>query len=115
MAADRDFVENEEFYKKLLLSLGEDGQKLASTTNDNGRYIFPKAGFVIKIKNDTGEKIFMNILTSPKLPPPKDISEAELREVIEDPYAVQYKVPVALGDPHAETDKSGKGVYTNYK
>ncbi len=111
MAADTDFVENEEFYKNLLLSLEKDEQNLASATNDNGKFILPKRGFVIKIKNETGEKIFMNILSSSELPPPKDISEVELQQLLEDPDATQFRIPLALGDPHAETDKSGKGIY----
>ena len=109
MAADTDCVENEEFYKNLLLSLEKDGQNLPSTTNDDGKFILPKPGFVIKTKNEAGEKIFMNILASSELPPPKDISDAELEQLLEDPDATQFKVPLALGDPHAETDKSGKG------
>ena len=111
MAADPDLVENEEFYKNLLLSLEKEGQNLASTTNDNGKYIIPKPGFVIKLKNDTGEKIFVNVLSSSELPPPKDISEAELQQLIDDPDATQFRIPLALGDPHAETDKSGKGIH----
>ena len=109
MAADTDFVENEEFYKNLLLSLEKDDPNVALATNDNGKFILPKPGFVIKTKNEAGEKIFMNILSSFELPAPKEISDAELQQLLEDPDATQFKVPLALGDPHAETDKSGKG------
>ena len=109
MAADTDCVENEEFYKNLLLSLEKDDPNIAPATNDNGKFIIPKPGFVIKTKNEAGEKIFMNILSSSELPAPKEISDAELQQLLEDPDATQFKVPLALGDPHAETDKSGKG------
>ena len=111
MAANSDFVENEEFYKNLLLSLEKDGPNLTSSTNDSGKFIIPKPGFVIKIKNDTGEKIFMNVLSSSELPPPKDISEHELQQLIDNPDATQFRIPLALGDPHAETDKSGNGIH----
>lgn len=114
MAADTDCVENEEFYKNLLLSLEKDGQNIASTTNDNGKFILPKPGFVIKTKNEAGEKVFMNILASSELPAPKDISDAELQQLLDDPDATQFKVPLALGDPHAETDKSGKGQLSQF-
>ncbi|XP_028412147.1 PIH1 domain-containing protein 1-like [Dendronephthya gigantea] len=109
MEVDTEYIENEEFYKNLLLSLEKDGHNTAPTTNDNGKFILPKAGFVIKTKNEKNEKIFMNILSSEELPSPKDITETELQKLLEDPDATQFKIPLALGDPHAETDKSGKG------
>ena len=113
MAAETEYIENEEFYTNLLLSLEKDGQNLASATNDDGKFILPKPGFVIKTKNEADEKIFINILSSCELPSPKDISEVELQQLLEDPDGTQFKVPLALGEPHAETDKSGKGVYIN--
>lgn len=109
MEVDPEYIENEEFYKNLLLSLEKDGQTAAPTTSDNGKYILPKPGFVVKMKNEKNEKIFMNILSSEELPSPKDITERELQNLLEDPDATQFNIPLALGDPHAETDKSGKG------
>ena len=109
MAAETDVFENEEYLKNLLLSLEKENSNLRTTTTDDGKYIIPKPGFVIKTKNQAGEKIFMNILSSSELPAPKDISEVELQRLLDDPDATQFKVPLALGDPHAETDKSGKG------
>ena len=43
------------------------------------------------------------------MPAPKDISAEELAEIValEDP--TRYRVPLSIGPPHAEIDKSGKG------
>jgi len=62
---------------------------------------------------DGAEKIFLNICYSEKLPDPPDISEeklVELLQVTEDAEGAEgFRVPMSLGEPHAELDKSGKG------
>jgi len=59
------------------------------------------------------EKVFLNICFSEKLPDPPDISEEKLVELIqvsEDAEGAEgFRVPMSLGEPHAELDKSGKG------
>ena len=40
------------------------------------------------------------------MPVPKDISEEELLRVIESADPTGYRVPLSLGEPHAEIDKS---------
>ena len=40
------------------------------------------------------------------MPVPKDISEEELVRVIESEDPTGYRVPLSLGEPHAELDKS---------
>jgi len=59
------------------------------------------------------EKVFLNICYSEKLPDPPDISEEKLVEILqvteEAEGAEGFRVPMSLGEPHAELDKSGKG------
>jgi len=59
------------------------------------------------------EKVFLNICYSEKLPDPPDISEEKLVEILqvtEDAEGAEgFRVPMSLGEPHAELDKSGKG------
>lgn len=102
---------DDEFYKNLLFnfSLEKDGQNAVSTVGDAGKLILPTPGFVIKTKNGANEKVFLNILSSSEMPPPKDLSEIEVENLLDDPDAIPFKIPLALGEPHAETDKSGKG------
>jgi len=90
--------------------------------------ILPQPGFCMKTvkvpegtnpwTNSAGwpagaEKVFLNICYSEKLPDPPDISEeklVELLQVTEDAEGAEgFRVPMSLGEPHAELDKSGKG------
>ncbi|XP_013387850.2 PIH1 domain-containing protein 1 [Lingula anatina] len=43
------------------------------------------------------------------LPKPKDITEEDLIKVLESEDPTAFRVPMSLGEPHAEIDKSGKG------
>lgn len=105
-------IEDEEFYKALLLDASKDTQNsvLASDFSD-ASFITPQPGFVIKTKNEKDEKIFLNICTSDELPQPNDISEEELAQLLDDPDAMNYKLPLGLGNPHAEMDRSGRGLF----
>ncbi|CAD1480255.1 unnamed protein product, partial [Heterotrigona itama] len=60
----------------------------------------------IKTKNDNGEKIFLNICTSDKIPSPDDISDAKLFEILsqENP---EFVIPMSIGSERFETDKGG--------
>ncbi|XP_062518710.1 PIH1 domain-containing protein 1-like [Corticium candelabrum] len=71
--------------------------------------IAPEPAYCLKTKTEHEEKIFINVSTSNQLPAPKDISAEELAEIValEDP--TRYRVPLSIGPPHAEIDKSGKG------
>lgn len=116
MDTELDIESNEDFYKNLLLGAAHDTQDSISTSDvTDGTFIVPQPGFVIKTKNEKDEKIFLNICTSDELPPPKEISEEELTKIIDDVDAMNFRVPIGLGNPHAEIDKSGKGLLINDK
>lgn len=76
--------------------------------------VAPTPGVCIKTKDlKSNEKVFINVCTSSSVPNPPEITEAELRrtiESLEDPNAVVgYRVPMSIGEPHAELDKQNKG------
>ena len=100
-------LEDEEFYKALLLEQA----KQANTQQKERIEFIPQPGFVLKAKTGNNEKVFINICCSVKVPSPRDISEEELAELIDSETAdpTQYRVPMSLGEPHAEVDKNGKG------
>lgn len=104
-----DADETEALMKKLLLQSGlQDGG-----TNPNNKVPFttvvPRPGFCVKTKKENGEKIFINICQADNVPQPKDITEEDLLELLESEDPFGFRVPMSIGEPHAEIDKSGHG------
>lgn len=104
MAEDGVSLEDE-FYKKLLL---EEAKKLENASPDRHEFV-PTPQFVMKLRNSKKEKVFINICTSEKIPPAKDVTEETLVEVLESEDPTQYRVPMSLGEPHVEVDNRGQG------
>ncbi len=52
------------------------------------------------------QKVFVNICQSNSVPPPPEISKEELVELLQSEDPSGYRVPMSLGEPHAETDNS---------
>ncbi|CAK9820962.1 PIH1 domain-containing protein 1 [Anthophora plagiata] len=68
--------------------------------------IQPTPGICIKTKTEAGEKIFLNICTSDKIPQPDDISDEKLLEILveENP---QFVIPMSIGNEKFGSDKDG--------
>uniref|UniRef100_A0A673UFG8 PIH1 domain-containing protein 1 n=1 Tax=Suricata suricatta TaxID=37032 RepID=A0A673UFG8_SURSU len=64
-------------------------------------------GFCIKTNSSEG-KVFINICHSPSIPPPADMTEDELLQMLEEDQA-GFRIPMSLGEPHAELDAKGQG------
>nr|XP_020756118.1 PIH1 domain-containing protein 1-like [Odocoileus virginianus texanus] len=65
------------------------------------------SGFCIKTNSAEG-KVFINICHSPSIPPPADLTEDELLQMLEEDQA-GFRIPMSLGEPHAEMDAKGQG------
>ncbi|XP_070543636.1 PIH1 domain-containing protein 1-like [Ptychodera flava] len=106
LETERD-EEREALYQQLLLQASElqgiDPEKVPMYNT-----IVPEAGFCVKTKNDQGEKIFINICKTDRMPAPKEVSEDDLREILASESS-DYRIPMSIGEPHAEIDKGGKG------
>lgn len=61
-------------------------------------------GFCIKTNSSQG-KVFINICHSPSIPPPADMTEDELLQILEEDQAA-FRIPMSLGEAHAELDAS---------
>uniref|UniRef100_A0A183B2U8 PIH1 domain-containing protein n=1 Tax=Echinostoma caproni TaxID=27848 RepID=A0A183B2U8_9TREM len=62
------------------------------------------------LKSKTQEKYFVNVCQSEKVPAPREISEEELRSILTDVEgSAPFKIPMSIGEPHAEVDSAGKG------
>lgn len=103
MAEDPNF--EEEFYRALLL----DETNQLKDLNPEMQEFVPKPGYVIKLRNNKEEKVFINVCTSDKIPSPREISDKELMEILESVDATQYRVPMSIGQAHVELDNKGQG------
>lgn len=94
---------------KFDFKLGESSEKEGETVELPPRVIEiqPNPQFCIKCKViETGEKVFLNICIHDDVPQPINYSDKELMELLEkDPLSL--KLPMSIGDPHAEVDKQG--------
>uniref|UniRef100_A0A0B6Z4J5 PIH1 domain-containing protein 1 n=1 Tax=Arion vulgaris TaxID=1028688 RepID=A0A0B6Z4J5_9EUPU len=63
----------------------------------------------MKTQTDKGDKMFINICHSENVPEPKDLSDEELLKVLESEDPTQFRIPLSIGEPHAELDKTGGG------
>ncbi|CAL1544707.1 unnamed protein product [Lymnaea stagnalis] len=99
------------FLKQLLLSA--DNQKLQQDNVSQSGIptvsIKPKAGMCMKTRTESGDKVFINICHSENVPEPKDLTDDELLKVLESEDPTQFRIPMSIGEPHAEIDKSGSG------
>ena len=73
------------------------------------KQVKPTPGFCLKTKMRDDEKVFINVCHSEELPAPPDISDEELIKITESQDPSRFRVPISLGEPHAEVDHSGKG------
>uniref|UniRef100_A0A3B3QA22 PIH1 domain-containing protein 1 n=2 Tax=Paramormyrops kingsleyae TaxID=1676925 RepID=A0A3B3QA22_9TELE len=80
------------------------------TQNPDSRVIQPQPGLCVKTLSlpDNG-KVFVNICQSPSIPPPPHLSREQLLELLQSDDPTGYKVPMSLGEPHAELDSNSQG------
>lgn len=113
---DSESADAQALLGKLLLESGLDPSQLAMggdepKTSGGIPYtnIVPKPGFCVKLKMSNGEKVFINVCHSENVPLAKDLTEDELLKVLESDDFTQFRIPMSIGDAHAEMDKSGSG------
>uniref|UniRef100_A0A8C9ACX5 PIH1 domain-containing protein 1 n=1 Tax=Prolemur simus TaxID=1328070 RepID=A0A8C9ACX5_PROSS len=93
-------------FEELLLQASKELQQ-AQTTRPESTQIQPQPGFCIKTNSSEG-KVFINICHSASIPPPADVTEDELLQMLEEDQA-GFRIPMSLGEPHAELDAKGQG------
>ncbi|XP_005094795.1 PIH1 domain-containing protein 1 [Aplysia californica] len=104
------------FIKNLLLNSnnqndGLDNQMKQTKTSDGVPFIAitPVPGMCLKTRTVAGEKVFINVCHSENVPEPKDLTDDELLQVLDSEDPTQFRIPMSIGEPHAEIDKSGGG------
>ncbi|XP_074662301.1 PIH1 domain-containing protein 1-like [Tubulanus polymorphus] len=100
---------DERLYQQLLLEAAKN-EGIPQAAAAPYHTVTPKPAFCVKsVNKGNNEKIFINVCTEESLPKAKDISEEELIEVLQSLDPSSYRVPMSLGEPHAETDLKGMG------
>lgn len=94
-------------FEELLLQASKELQQ-AQTARPESTQIQPQPGFCIKTNSSEG-KVFINICHSPSIPPPVDVTEEELLQMLEEEDQAGFRIPMSLGEPHAELDAKGQG------
>lgn len=69
--------------------------------------MYDVVGVCVKTKTDTGEKVFLNVCTTTKIPEPEDISEEKLISLL-DEETPAYSIPMSIGEERLEPDKGKK-------
>jgi len=70
--------------------------------------VCPKPGLCVKTKTSKGQKFFLNLCRVDQIPAPTPIKEEELERMIaEEDYTNLWRVPMSIGAPRKEKDKSG--------
>ncbi|XP_019700301.1 PIH1 domain-containing protein 1 isoform X4 [Harpegnathos saltator] len=72
----------------------------------------PMPGICVKTKTTSGEKVFLNICTSDKIPAPIDIPDEKLLQLLDNDEPA-YSIPMSIGTERMETDKSNYVILKN--
>eukprot|EP00041_Stephanoeca_diplocostata_P013601 m.238847 g.238847 ORF g.238847 m.238847 type:complete len:324 (-) comp19401_c0_seq2:103-1074(-) len=78
----------------------------AATTSE---IVHPIAGVCLKTEAENGDKVFINICRSDKIPSPPAVSDEVLALAVATGDNSKYRIPMSVGDPHAEVDTANKG------
>lgn len=74
------------------------------------KLVKPNIGFCVKTKTSIGDKVFINICHTDEVPPPEDISDNQLMDILSSDEPSSYRLPISIGDLHTEADKLGQPV-----
>ncbi|CAD6999752.1 unnamed protein product [Ceratitis capitata] len=68
-------------------------------------------GICIKsFKTNTDEKFFINVCQSEEIPPPEDITEEQLADILQSEAPSSFRIPMSISDPRITKDKSNNSV-----
>ncbi|XP_072128035.1 PIH1 domain-containing protein 1 isoform X3 [Mobula birostris] len=98
-----EMQDEDALYEQLLLQAAKEMQSKLPASQES-KQIRPQPGFCVKTKTRSSEKIFINVCKSEEIPPPPDLSEEDLVTLLESEDPSGYRIPMSLGEPHAEVD-----------
>jgi len=107
-----DFDEQSSLFKSLLVDTkSELDREYERQQKNESNLVAPKPGWCLKTWVLTGdEKIFVNVCTSEMVLKPKDLSETEVRKIVESEDPTKFRIPMGIGEAHKERENTGKGM-----
>ncbi|KAM6032510.1 LOW QUALITY PROTEIN: PIH1 domain-containing protein 1 [Theristicus caerulescens] len=99
---------DDEVLRRLLLQATQDDEEPPPPAPS--RAVTPQPGLCVKTRAG-GAKVFVNVCHSREVPPPPPLSPPGLRRLLHPPptAAGAFRIPMSLGEPHAELDRGGRG------
>ncbi|XP_043250134.1 PIH1 domain-containing protein 1-like [Colletes gigas] len=112
---NRTYLDVDDTILTKILTLPENASQIDNINKQpNSKPFFiiqPTPGICVKTKTDSGEKIFLNICTSDKIPAPEDISDVKLFEILSEENP-NFAVPMSIGSERLESDRGGSPCIT---
>ena len=107
-----DFDEESTLFKSLLVDTkSELDREYERHQKNESNLVAPKPGWCLKTWTLSGdEKIFVNVCTSEMVLKPKDLSEDEVRKIVESEDPTKFRIPMGIGEAHKERENTGKGI-----
>lgn len=59
---------------------------------------------------NTDEKYFVNVCQTPEIPPPEDLTDEELTEILSSDETSSFRIPMSISEPRISKDKSNNPV-----
>ncbi|GAB1606907.1 PIH1 domain-containing protein 1-like [Argonauta hians] len=97
-------------YEKLLLDSIQNDPEASELFKSAAQFVqvTPRPGLCIKVKDEDNKKVFINLCQADNVPQPEEITDEKLMELLQSEVQTSYRVPMSLGEAHAELDKSGE-------
>lgn len=106
-----NFDESSNLFQSLLVDTKSDLDKeYEQQQKPESNLVAPKPGWCLKSWKLDGDKVFVNICTSDMVLKPKDLSEQEVREIVESEDPTKFRIPMGIGEAHKERENTGKDV-----
>ncbi|XP_068785436.1 PIH1 domain-containing protein 1 isoform X2 [Struthio camelus] len=108
LSAELEGDEEPEALRRLLLQVTQDAEEAEPPPGSGSTAVTPQPGFCVKTRAGDA-KVFVNVCHSPAVPAPPPLAPRDLRLLLGSDAASAFRIPMSLGEPHAELDRSGQG------
>ncbi|XP_064359667.1 PIH1 domain-containing protein 1 isoform X2 [Dromaius novaehollandiae] len=108
LSAELEEDEEPEALRRILLQVTQGADEAETPPASTSTAVTPQPGFCVKTRAGDA-KVFVNVCHSPAVPAPPPLAPRDLRLLLDSDAASAFRIPMSLGEPHAELDRSGQG------